>query len=527
LIRLLAAFLVPGLLLCLLAACGTDDAPRQSEIEIGRRIFRDGLLASGEPLAATVAGDVRILGTQFSCQSCHGRSGMGVPESTYIVPPITGPVLFSESPQPQRPAYTNASLARALREGVTPTGRQLAELMPRFEFDDAAIDSLAAYLATLSAGNSPGVDASEIHFATVTTEDVDPSRRSAMLAVLQQYFEEVNRQTRAESGRRDRGFTPESKLPPVFREWSLHEWVLRGPSESWGAQLETQYQQTPVFAMVSGIGTGSWMPVARFCEQHEIPCLLPATDLPDAGGGDFYTLYFSRGLGLEADLIASHIIANPVKNVIQVFCDDSTAQAAGILRQSLDNKGIEFENIRFDCRKTVQQSQLAERVSSDAPAAYVLWANTSQLGDLPELPGGRFYVSSILLQRDGQAVTAGITTPVFMVYPFRLPGSSDPALTRFSVWAKTRNIELVDARLQGEVFFVCLVLNDAVKHMGRFFVRDYLLDMLDHSQALVAYLPFYPRPTIGPGQRFLSKGGYILPVVNGTIQSDDAQWILP
>jgi hypothetical protein len=49
--------------------------------------------------------------------------------------------------------------------------------------------------------------------------------------------------------------------------------------------------------------------------------------------------------------------------------------------------------------------------------------------------------------------------------------------------------------------------------LGRFFVGDYMLDTLDHAQNLVAYLPFYPRATLGPGQRFLSKGGYVLALV--------------
>jgi len=36
--------------------------------------------------------------------------------------------------------------------------------------------------------------------------------------------------------------------------------------------------------------------------------------------------------------------------------------------------------------------------------------------------------------------------------------------------------------------------------------------MLDHSENLYHYLPLYVTPTFGPGQRFVNKGGYILPV---------------
>jgi hypothetical protein len=51
--------------------------------------------------------------------------------------------------------------------------------------------------------------------------------------------------------------------------------------------------------------------------------------------------------------------------------------------------------------------------------------------------------------------------------------------------------------------------------------------MLEHSQGLAIYLPYHPRPTFGPDQRFLTKGGYVLPVVDGRPDDRGAAWILP
>ena len=141
------------------AGCGTGVDPAAPLIDAGRAIYRDGILPGGEPLTAIVAGDVPILGSQFSCGSCHGRSGMGTAEGAYIVPAIAGRFLFAPSPQPLRPAYTVESLATVLRDGVTPAGRLLDQsVMPRYRLDDETISALAAYLGSLSAGNSPGVD---------------------------------------------------------------------------------------------------------------------------------------------------------------------------------------------------------------------------------------------------------------------------------------------------------------------------------------------------------------------------------
>jgi hypothetical protein len=497
-------------------------------VDAGRRMYREGLLPDGEPMTAIVAGDVPVLGTQFSCESCHGRSGMGAAEGAYIVPPVSAQFLYVESPQPKRPAYNLASLATVLRDGVTSAGRTLPmELMPRYPLDDDAVAALAAYLGTLSAANSPGVDDEVIRFGTVMTENVDPAAREAVLAVLNQFFAEKNRQTRAEGERWDRGYTPESKLKTVFREWVLEEWTLTGPSEGWGAQLDAYYAETPVFAMVSGLGTGSWGPVSRFCEREEIPCLFPGTDLPEATAGDFYTLYFSRGLLLEAELIARDLAAQPAAKLIQVYCDPASAAAAKHLRDASGVGGDTDDDLLASCDAPLPVAELAERYAAEPDAAVVLWLQPDELAGVTALPAGRLYVSSTLLGGDLPDAIASAPGPVFMAHPFVLPGKIDPAMRRFELWARTRDVALTAPRLQAEAFFACIALSDAVKHVGRFFVRDFVLDMLDHAQSLAAYVPAHPRPTLGPRQRFLSKGGYMLPIVDGKPDTTNAAWILP
>jgi hypothetical protein len=495
--------------------------------DAGRQMYREGILPSGEPMTAIVAGDVPVLGTQFSCESCHGRSGMGAAEGKYIVPAIAGQFLFAPSPQPARPAYTQDSLARLLREGETPGGRKLGELMPLYKLTDEEVTAMTAYLASLSSVTSPGVDDNFIRFATVITDDVSAEERDAVLAVLNTFVEEKNRNTRHESERWDRGNTPASRLQTVHRSWVLEEWALTGPSESWNEQLAQRYDDAPVFAMLSGLSNSSWAPISDFCERNEIPCLFPGTDLADSDEGDFYTLYYSRGLSLEAGLIANHLAEQPVANVIQVFCGPGPAQAAAGLRGLLENKGASVEDVEFDCGGE-PPAGLAERIESAPETVIVLWTGEEHLAGIADiLSSGRVYFSSTLLAGDFDDPVFLTPGPKFVAHPFRLPGQVDPALARFSVWAKTRGIELTSPRRQSEAFFACLALKDAIAHMGRFFIREYALDTLDHAQSLVAYLPFYPRPTLGPQQRFMNKGGYVLPVVNGQVVTQEAEWILP
>lgn len=518
---------IPVLLALLLVGC--EKVADDPGTDAGRRIYRDGILPSGDPLTALVAGDVPVLGTQFSCQSCHGRSGMGSAEGAYIVPPVAAQFLFVESPQPKRPAYDAESLARVLSDGVTPGGRTLsADLMPHYRLSREDVDALAAYLATLSAGNSPGVGDEQIRFATVITDEVDPVEREAVLAVLNTFAVEINRQTRLESERWDRGFTPESKLPTVFREWVIDEWKLEGNSESWREQLESHYEAAPPFAMLSGLSTGNWGPIARFCERQELPCLFPGTDLPEADKGDFYTLYFSRGLSLEADLIAQHLGESPVTSVIQVYCESAHMLATTRLHESMKKRDVAVDEINFDCKDAPPVDELTSRLAANPESAVVLWLRREQIDAVKTaLSAHRIYVSSTLLNGDVADASLFGAAPVFMAHPYVLPSKRDPAMERFKLWAKSRRVELVAPRLQAEAFFACLALNDSVKHMGRYFVRDYVLDMLDHAQSLSTYLPIHSRPTIGPGQRFLTKGGFVLPIVDGHADEQGADWISP
>src|SRR4030095_7906359 len=111
-----------------------------SDLRLGERMYREGVLPSGQPMRALVKGDVPTEGTMFSCVTCHLRSGMGSIEGAVPAPPISGPRLYAprvrsprnplrrnpreprSSPEPDqvRPAYTDATLARAVREGIDP-----------------------------------------------------------------------------------------------------------------------------------------------------------------------------------------------------------------------------------------------------------------------------------------------------------------------------------------------------------------------------------------------------------------------
>src|SRR5450631_735759 len=123
-----------------------------------------------------------------------------------------------------------------------------------------------------------------------------------MLQVMRRFFADKDDYLRAGSRPMvsDRGVQYR-----VRRAWELHVWQLSGPPDTWEAQLDQYLAREPVFAVISGLGGANWAPVHHFCERAALPCILPNVDLPvDAADTDFYTIYFSRGVLLEAALLA-------------------------------------------------------------------------------------------------------------------------------------------------------------------------------------------------------------------------------
>jgi len=510
---------------------------RTSEELAGEKIFRQGILPTGKAITAIVAGDIKISGKQFSCSNCHGRSGMGTIEGNYIVPPIAGKLLFVDANQPIRSAYNSITLAKLLREGINPDGKRLDPLMPRFIISDQEVDVLVDYLKKLSNQTAPGIDKKTIRLATVISDKVDKDRALAVQAVLQKFVDEKNRQTRLESQRPNRGKRPELRSASLFRDWALDIWRLKGEPSSWNEQLENYYKKQPVFALLGGMTTHSWQPIGQFCESNKIPCMFPSVNLTGASKDDFYTYHFSRGIELEADVIANYLVNNHSTKVVQVYCKGSAKDAATRLSLILNRRSIAQKFLAIDCKKLVSDSLTNDKIVTpikfDKESDLVLWMGQKKLKLLlsttfiAKNSHNRIFLSSTLMNRTFSSLANIKQSNILVAHPFKLPGKFDSAFRRFQIWAKLRKIKVTHPRYQAEAFFACLATKDALNHVRRYRVRDYFLDVIDHSQGLELYLPFYPQPSLGPKQRFLSKSGYIVPLVDGKLDVIKAELIEP
>jgi hypothetical protein len=570
------------LLLLLLATPGWGAEPPgtapadELTLRQGEKMYRDGLLPSGDPMTAYINGDVTIPGNAFSCESCHLRSGIGSVEGQILSPPTNGLKLYRPYYQypPQqnatygrikkgmwdgrdpvnpihRPAYTDETLAAALRGGVDPNGRPFNSAMPRYQLDDRNMATLIAYLKNLSGEVSPGVDKNytSIRFATVIAGDVPVGERKEMLAFLESVMSHHNRQGQIKNKYLQIG--DENKAAPFnYPKFQLAVWQLSGPADTWRAQLDEYYRKEPVFALLGGLSAGNWQPVHEFSEQNRIPCLLPVTDLPVISDSDWYTLYFNKGVYQEGESTARYLAlhSDPAggTSVLQIIEDSPRARAlaAGFLDAWKEQGRTAPESVSLKAGEVISATHIHRLNEQKHPAAIVLWTAAGTIPVLDSLAADKgapmVFVSSSLLQKDLMTIPEKARGFTYISYPYRLEQGTDLFTNNARNWIKQRNIPDNGTRISTRLYSLTNVLLEPFKvvkrdfnpaglgkgnvimeeqfemmmHVKRNYYRDYLFDVIGM---------FGDRPSIdferlsfGPGQRYMSKGCYIVQLSPGS-----------
>jgi hypothetical protein len=529
---------------------------RAETLRLGERIYRGGILSSGEPLTAVVQGDIPVEGTMFSCVSCHLRSGLGSFEGDILTPPTNGDILYQPwdshietarlrrgtmegtSKQrkrtlfyltrigefPSRPAYTDETLADAIREGADPEGRDFIGVMPRYPFGDREMAILIEYLKSLSKDPSPGVTDTTIRFATVVSGEVSRKERDELLVPLDRYVRIYNghlrRKTRKSTGARAEEVVRLLPADSEPRLVSLVVWELQGSPETWRGQLEEYYRKEPVFALLSGITTKEWRPVHEFCEENAIPSLLPITDLPVVSETGWYTLYFSKGYYQEGETAARHLARTeaPVSGgpVVQVYPDTPEGNAFASGFRDAWNEGGRAPLLEKALPAGTQATReiLEEATGKGRRSVLVLWTGAEAIPALNAMTGGdggvsTIYMSATLLKEGLLAVPEALRDKTYITYPYGLTDTG-PGM----MYAKKKvTPQITDRRVPGKAAAIYPVLTEIFSWLESNYFRDYMFDIVDASMLVVAS-PF-ERITFGPGQRYASKGCYIVQLSKG------------
>lgn len=524
----------------LLAAPCAPGASHDDLVATGRALYRTSMRADGSVLVATTQRDVRLPAASTACVGCHRRSGLGGAEGSVRSPPVTGTVLFQpRQAPPPRPAYDEATLLRAITKGIAADGRELDPLMPRYALTDHDSAALSTYLRSLGAALPDGITATDIHLATVVASDVPEHEREAVVRVVRRFAEMKNSGTRSESRRAaaaERHAYGEQR-DRAFRQWQVSVWTLNGPATTWAAQLAALYEQQPPFAVVSGAVGHDWSVVSRFCELRELPCILPITDVPTESADGYYALYFSAGVRLEARVTARHLadsLDRADARVLLVYSDDERGRAASeAFRAAWRDPRLTLRRVPVDAAPNSLDWQ--EMLALERPDVLILWLGPAQLQALSAIDAtagwlpGRIYTAESLTHWSGVDAPPAFTGRVRHVYPYSLAAPGRRQFPREQAWLDSLGIAPSDLPAAAKALFACHALGEALSGIQGNFSREYLLEELEHMLDGTAMTTLYPRTTLGPGQRFLANGAYVVRLdrSGSTTTFYEPAWVAP
>jgi len=515
-----------------------------SLIEIGRKIYETGILINGHPIEAKRNDSFSVTGSKAACALCHRFSGMGLAEGASLVPPITAKALFDKlelttiGRQPQRapgvnfidwpfktrPSYNDETLARAISQGTSSSGHAFQYLMPRYAVSDQDLQALIAYLHTLSSQSSPGISAKEVHFATVITPDVSPEKRAAFLQVMRAFFD-------------DKALNE----GPDSQRWHLHIWALTGLADTWQAQLNKFNVQQPVYSLISGLGDDEWQAIENFCEENHIPCLFPNINQPGSNQETHFNFYFSRGSQLEADVMAKYINDNAEQLEIKNIVILEQSSVTGLSLATAKKNNLDIPNIPVTMRTfTGDPKALIKDIQRDVnpSTALLLLLNKADLLALNEhwpIPGQTklIMISGLLGGLENTPLNENWRKRLLMTYPYDPPVRWNHRKDfNLRPWAAAHKIEPFDERMQGNTLAACNLLYEGMLRLRGQYLREYLIENIENYPTQMGNAPApeaYPRFSLGPGQRFSSKGAHIVKFGGKDLRQliPEQEWVVP
>ncbi|MFM0390144.1 cytochrome C, partial [Paraburkholderia dipogonis] len=239
-------------------------------------------------------------------------------------------------------------------------------------------------------------------------------------------------------------------------------------------------------------------------------------EVPVETDQDFYSVYFSKGVLLEAALLARRILdeasGKPVRAMTKVWqvyrTGDSGERGAEALAAALKGHGIAVSS-----RALAPGDSIARALHGMSHGdVLVLWLrppDIAALGRLPP-PSDTVFMSGLLGGLDSTPLSASWRGVTRLAYPFDLPDGRRVRVDYAFGWFSIRKIPMVAPQVQADTYLACGLLAETLGHMVDAFERDYLIERIQDMLERRILTGYYPRLTLAPGQRFASKGGYIV-----------------
>jgi hypothetical protein len=300
--------------------------------------------------------------------------------------------------------------------------------------------------------------------------------------------------------------------------------MLKGPAETWRSQLEEYYRKEPVFALLGGISHGDWSPIHRFSEEKQLPCLFPQTDFPVISANDWYTHYLSKGYYQEGEGAARYINSRSelLKGgaVLQIVGSSAEEQALSRgFRESWRELGHDEPiTVTVQEGKPITREYVQQLLVKEKPAVILYWGNSGAVPLLELLTAEKNRPEIVIVSGSRQGTGLGAIPEAarvftYLTYPYRLPQNEERNGVYIEPYKKNTKIEDAADPMLKRSFIATQVLTEALMEMRGNYFRDYFFDVIGMMGD--QRYPLYERMSFGPGQRYASKGCYIVQLGSG------------
>jgi hypothetical protein len=240
---------------------------------------------------------------------------------------------------------------------------------------------------------------------------------------------------------------------------------------------------------------------------------------------------------LEAQALAKFLQSVPARErgaVTQVYSSDEASMAgAKAFRAAWTAAG---GGTLVDKRVTgvAPEAFWLQLAQAEPAQTLVLWLTPRALEKaqallMPQSRVQAVYLSSSLSANPRTGLAANGEGRVRLVYPQDLPSLRDGRVAVVKRWLAGKGLKPTDEAVQMNAYLAATVTGLLMSHSQDTYSREFLLERMEHLLGTAVETSIYPRLSLGPGQRFASKGSYIVAVEGAqdgqlTALSD---WIVP
>jgi hypothetical protein len=206
---------------------------------------------------------------------------------------------------------------------------------------------------------------------------------------------------------------------------------------------------------------------------------------------------------------------------VQVFRSGSPKKIISEgFRDTCGKIGLDVSDYTLNVDEKITGQVLEKLIASDGPTVILLWLDRDDIAVLDSLAELKHkprivFVSSTLMGDDLSTIPESIRNIIYITYPYSIPEDKDENIFLVKRWLKIRKIPVTNFTIHAKMYFLNWILSEVLMHMQDDFYRDYFFDEIDMMSDETYSIAVYPRLSFGPGQRYASKGCYIVQLSEG------------